>query len=137
MSKRFGQTKGVTQRQLRVGELIRRELADLLAQGAVRDPDLPNVSITVGEVRLSSDLRKATVYVLPLGGRYANETISALNREKSEIRRMLNRRIHLKFSPELNFVYDTSFDQMDELRRLLDLDDVKRDLSRRTTVQEG
>lgn len=137
MSKRFHTGKGPSQRQLRVAELVRRALADVFAQGIPADPDLPQMSITVSEVQLSSDLKRATVYVLPLGGARAAEIIDVLNREQSIIRKSLNRSVYLKFSPRLVFVLDTAFDRMDEMRRLLDLDDVKRDLARQSTPHEA
>ena len=129
MSKRrHTDNTGPTQRQLRVGEVIRRTLADVFSRGDLYDPDIAHMSITVGEVRTSPDLKVATVHVMPLGGQNAEMAIAALNRNKAELRRHLNRNVHLKFSPELRFVPDTTFDQMDETRRLLDQDKVKRDL---------
>lgn len=131
MSKhRFNENNGPSQRQLRVGELIRRTLAEVFARGDLFDPDLAHQSITVGEVRTSPDLKVATVHVLPLGGQNTDVVIAALNRNKGELRRHLNRNVHLKFSPELRFVPDTTFDQLDETRRLFSQDDVRRDLSR-------
>ncbi|MEL7116226.1 MAG: ribosome-binding factor A, partial [Pseudomonadota bacterium] len=85
-------------------------------------------SITVSEVRTSPDLRVATAYVLPLGGNGRDEALSALNRNKSELRRAVNRGLTLKFSPELRFVIDETFDRMDETRRILSQDEVRRDL---------
>ncbi len=117
-----------SQRQLRVGELIRRSLAEMLARGEVYDPDIAHMSITVGEVRTSPDLKVATVHVLPLGGQDSDLAIAALNRNRADLRRGLNRSVQLKFSPELRFVQDTTFDQMDETRRLLQLSGVRRDL---------
>ncbi len=129
MSKRqFNENSGPTQRQLRVGELIRRTLADVLLRGDLYDADIAHMSITVGEVRTSPDLKVATVHVMPLGGQNTDVAIEALNRNKAELRRHLNKNIKLKFSPELRFVPDTTFDQMDETRRLLDQDNVRRDL---------
>ncbi len=130
MSKRkFNDQTGPSQRQLRVGELIRRTLAEVLARGDLYDEDIAHMSITVGEVRTSPDLKSATVHVMPLGGHDVDIAITALNRHKSEIRRHLNRNVQLKFSPELNFVADRTFDQMDETRRLLDQERVKRDVA--------
>ncbi len=129
MSKRrFSENSGPSQRQLRVGELIRRTLADVLSRGDLYDADIAHMSITVGEVRTSPDLKVATVHVMPLGGQNVDLVTEALNRNKSELRRHLNRNVHLKFSPELRFVPDTTFDQMDETRRLLDQENVRRDL---------
>lgn len=131
MSKRqFQENSGPSQRQLRVGEVIRRTLAEVLARGDLYDPDIAHMSITVGEVRASPDLKVAIVHVMPLGGQNVDLAIEALNRNKAELRRHLNRSVHLKFSPELRFVADTTFDQMDETRRLLTQNRVQQDLSR-------
>lgn len=119
---------GPSQRQLRVGELIRRTLSDILLRGDLHDPDLSGVSITVGEVRTSPDLRVATVHVLPLGGANAPVILAALNRARSELRRALTREVRLRNSPELRFVIDESFDRMDHTRRMLSDDRVRRDL---------
>jgi len=126
--RRFSDQTGPTQRQLRVGELIRRVLAEVLARGDLYDPEIAHVSITVGEVRTSPDLKMATVHVMPLGGLNTDVVVTALNRNKAELRRHLNRNVDLKFSPELRFVADTTFAQMDETRRLFAQDNVRRDL---------
>lgn len=128
--RRANEHSGPTQRQLRVGELIRRTLAEVLQRGALYDPDIAHMSITVCEVRTSPDLKQAVVHVMPLGGQDADKAIAALNRNKAELRRHLNRNIDLKFSPELRFVADTTFDRMDETRRLLSQETVRRDLER-------
>lgn len=119
---------GPSQRQLRVGELIRRTLADVLNRGEVHDPDLNRMSITVSEVRTSPDLKIATAYVLPLGGDGREDALAALARNKSEIRRAVSKNMTLKYAPDLRFVIDESFDQMDETRKLLRNDAVRRDL---------
>ncbi len=119
---------GPNQRQLRVAEVIRRALSDILARGDVHDPELGSVSITVAEVRVSPDLRHATAYVLPLGGLNTEGVLKALNRNKFEIRRQVTAQIDLKFSPDLSFQADTRFDQMDRTRDLLDLPAVRRDI---------
>ncbi|MDJ0627809.1 MAG: 30S ribosome-binding factor RbfA [Rhodobacter sp.] len=120
--------KGPSQRQLRVGELIRRTLSDVLNRGDVHDPELNRMSITVGEVRTSPDLRVATAFVLPLGGEGRDEALDALRRNRHELRRAVNKGLTLKFSPELRFALDETFDQMDHTNRLLNRDDVRRDL---------
>lgn len=117
-----------SQRQLRVGELIRRTLSDALARGEVHDPDLTRLSITVGEVRTSPDLRIATVPVMPLGGGESEAAIAALARNQGELRRLLGRSITLKFVPELRFVTDATFDILDDTRRLFADEQVQRDL---------
>jgi len=127
-SRRHNQGSGPTQRQLRVGELIRRTLSDVLNQGDIHDPDLNRMSITVAEVRASPDLRIATAYVMPLGGDRREDAIQALKRNKAELRRALSRETALKFTPDLRFVIDETFDRMDETRALFARDEVRRDL---------
>lgn len=131
MARRSGPAAGPSQRQLRVGELIRRTLADVLSRGDLHDPDLAHVSVTVGEVRTTPDLRMAHVHVVPLGGGDHEKVIAALNRNRSELRRAVNKSMTLKYSPNLKFVYDETFDHMDETRRLFDQPSVKRDTEKR------
>ena len=119
---------GPSQRQLRVGELIRRTLSDVLARGDVHDPELNRMSITVGEVRTSPDLKIATVYVMPLGGGERAEAIDALKRNRGELRRALMRDMTLKYAPDLRFLIDETFDQMDATRRLFEDEKVRRDI---------
>jgi len=119
---------GPSQRQLRVGELIRRTLSEVLARGDIHDPDLNRMSVTVGEVRTSPDLKVATAYVLPLGGIGQDKVVELLNRNKGELRRVVGRKLGLKFSPELRFRLDETFDRMDDTRRMLDQEAVRRDL---------
>ena len=121
--------KWPSQRQLRVGEMLRRAVSDVLLRGDIHDTDLAHVSITVGEVRSTPDLKLALVYVLPLGGQNAEIVINALNKNKYEIRRSVNKLVSLKYSPDLKFVLDRTFDQLDETRRLLEQDVVKRDVA--------
>ncbi|MCE8007241.1 30S ribosome-binding factor RbfA [Aestuariivita sp.] len=129
MSKnKFHDGPGPSQRQLRVGELIRRSLADVLARGDVHDPDLNRMSITVGEVRTSPDLRIATAYVLPLGGKGSDEVLKLLARNKGELRRMIGKKLALKFSPDLRFQLDETFDRMDDTRRMMAQEVVRRDV---------
>ena len=125
---RFNEGPGPSQRQLRVAELIRRRLSDVLNQGIVLDPDLNRFSITVGEVSCSPDLKVATAYVLPLGGTGSDEALEALRRNKQEIRRAVNKGLSLKFSPELRFVVDDTFDRMDNTRAMFADEKVRRDL---------
>ena len=119
---------GPGQRQLRVGELIRRTLSEVLMRGDIHDPDLNRLSITVGEVCVTTDLRVATIYVLPLGGHGKDEVIKLLARNKGELRRIIGKKVALKFTPELRFQLDETFDRMDETRRLFAQDEVRRDL---------
>ncbi len=125
---RFDTGPGPSQRQLRVGELVRRTLSDVLARGDIHDPELNRMSITVGEVRTSPDLRIATAYVLPLGGHGAEEALAALRRNRHELRRAVSKAGTLKFSPEIRFAIDETFDRMDETRRLFSQESVRRDL---------
>jgi ribosome-binding factor A len=127
-SGRFSQGSGPSQRQLRVGELIRRRLSEVLARGEVHDPDLNAHSITVGEVVASPDLRVATAYVLPLGGRGREEALEALGRNRAELRRLVAKGLALKFAPELRFRVDETFDRLDETRRLFSEEKVRRDV---------
>ncbi len=120
-------SRGPTQRQLRVGELIRRALSDILHRGDIHDPDLNRMSITVGEVRTSPDLRVATAFILPLGGKGKDEALLALRTNRYEIRRAVSKTLALKYSPEIRFLIDETFDQMDDTRRMLAQDDVMRD----------
>ncbi|MDF1717924.1 MAG: 30S ribosome-binding factor RbfA [Antarcticimicrobium sp.] len=124
----FHDGPGPSQRQLRVGELIRRTLAEVLARGDIHDPDLNRMSITVGEVRTSPDLKIATAYVLPLGGKGQEDVVKLLARNKGELRRIIGKKAGLKFTPDLRFQLDQTFDQMDETRRMLSQDAVRRDL---------
>lgn len=124
---RFHEGSGPSQRQLRVAELIRRTLAEVLARGDVHDAELNAMSITVGEVRTSPDLKIATAYVLPLGGHGREDVLKLLARNKGELRRAVSRKLALKFAPDLRFQLDETFDRMDDTRRMLAQDDVRRD----------
>jgi ribosome-binding factor A len=117
-----------SQRMLRVGELIRHTLSDLLARGAVRDPVLEGHVVTVPDVRMSPDLKLATVYVMPLGGKDMNDVLAALDRHKKFLRAEIAGRINLKFAPEVRFKLDGSFDGGAKIDALLDSPQVKRDL---------
>ena len=118
---------GPSQRQLRVGETIRRALSEVLARGDVHDVELNRLSITVGEVRTSPDLKIATAYVLPLGGQGQDEVINLLARNKAELRRLVAKKLTLKFAPDLRFQLDETFDRMDETREMLRRAEVLRD----------
>ena len=124
---KFHEGSGPSQRQLRVGETVRRALSDVLARGDVHDTDLNRLSITVGEVRISPDLKIATAYVLPLGGEGQDEVLKLLARNKNELRRQVAKKLTLKFSPDLRFQLDRTFDRMDDTRRMLNQDVVRRD----------
>lgn len=122
---------GPSQRSLRVGELIRRTLSDSLNRGDIHDPDLNRMSITVGEVRMSNDLKIATAYVLPLGGKGGAEAIAALKRNKHELRRAVGKAMTLKYTPDLRFLLDETFDRLDETRRIFANETVQRDIAAR------
>lgn len=134
---RFQEGSGPSQRQLRVGELIRRSLSDVLARGDVHDPELNRLSITVGEVRTSPDLKIATAYVLPLGGQGREEVVALLARNKGELRKLVVKKLALKFAPDLRFQLDETFDRMDETRRMLNQDAVRRDTEKPADSSEA
>lgn len=113
---------------LRVAELIRHSLSDLLTRGAIVDPVLHGHVITVPDVRMSPDLKLATVSIMPLGGKDAKEVIEALDRHRKFIRGEIARRVNLKFAPELRFKPDRGFDYGIKIDALLDRPEVKRDL---------
>src|SRR5437016_12807720 len=121
----------LSQRQLRVGELIRHVLAELLARGEVHDPVIEGHMITVPEVRVSADLRLATIYVMPLGGRDAKEVIDALERNSRYVRGEIARRVNLKFAPEIRFRIDERFEEAERIEKLLRTPAVQRDLRSR------
>jgi ribosome-binding factor A len=119
-----------SQRQLRVGELIRHALAEMFARGEVHDPVIEGHLITVPEVRLSADLRLATIYVMPLGGKDIGAVVEALNRNKRFLRGEIAHRINLKFAPEIRFRVDERFDEAERIEKLLRTPQVQRDLER-------
>jgi ribosome-binding factor A len=129
-------SKAASQRQLRVGELIRRTLADILNRGEIHDPDLNRMSITVAEVSCSNDLKIATCYVMPLmGGATVAEAIEALARNKYELRRRIAQVMTLKYAPDLRFRGDETFDRLDETRRLFSDSTVQRDIAARESPE--
>lgn len=120
--------QGPTQRMLRVGELVRHALSDLLTRGEIEDPVLEGKVITVPEVRMSPDLKLATAYVMPLGGEGAEAVVEALNRHRRFIRGRIAPELDLKFAPDLRFFVDTTFDEFGRIDALLRSDRVQRDL---------
>ena len=132
---RFHTGPGPSQRQLRVGELIRHRLSELLLRAEVHDPELNKHSITVGEVRASPDLKVATVYVAPLGGTLGGESaeamLAALRRHSGELRHHVAKAMTLKYAPDLRFRMDETFDRLDETRRLFSDETVQRDIAAR------
>lgn len=117
-----------SQRQLRVGEMIRHALADLLVRGDVHDDDLAGTVVTVPEVRMSPDLKLATVYVMPLGGKDGDRVVEALNRNKKFVRGVVAKEVKLKYAPDLRFHYDDTFDEVSRIDALMRSDKVRRDL---------
>jgi ribosome-binding factor A len=123
-------TPGGSQRQLRVGELIRHAVAEMLSRGDVHDPVIEGHLITVPEVRMSPDLRMATIYVMPLGGKDVQEVIEALERNKRFLRGEIAHRVNLKFAPDIRFRADERFDEAERIEKLLRTPVVQRDLKR-------
>ncbi len=124
-------------RQLRVGELIRHALADMLSRGDIHDPVIEAHMITVPEVRMSADLRLATVYVMPLGGRDEKEVLEALETNKRYMRGEIARRVNLKFAPEIRFRIDERFDEAERIEKLLRTPEVQRDLGGGNLDEQG
>ena len=119
-----------SQRMLRVAELIRHTMAELLVRSAIGDPVLERSAITIPEVRMSPDLKLATIFVMPLGGNSIADVLAALNRHKKYLRGQIARRIDLRFAPDIRFKADPSFDYGAKIDALLELPEVKRDLSK-------
>jgi ribosome-binding factor A len=126
---------GPSQRALRVGELVRQALAEMFARGEVHDPVIEGHLITIPEVRMSPDLRLATIYVMPLGGRDEKEVMAALERNRRYLRGEIARRVNLKFAPDIRFRIDESFDEAERIRKLLQSPEVARDLGNKDTEQ--
>src|SRR5271156_7222382 len=113
------QSAGGSARQLRVGELIRHALAEMFVRGDIHDPVIETHMITVPEVRMSPDLRLATIYIMPLGGRDGEAVVDALDRNKRYVRGEIARRVNLKFAPEIRFRVDDRFDEAERIEKLL------------------
>jgi len=121
--------RGPSQRQLRVGEELRHALAWILERGEVRDPDLKDVPVTVTEVRVSPDLRSATVFVVPLGGGGTEAILAGLTRARPFLRRRVGSAVRLKFVPDITFRADTSYDEAGRIDALLRDPGIARDLA--------
>jgi len=121
---------GPSQRQLRVGEMLRHALAEILREADIRDPDLAGVSVTVTQVVPSPDMRHATAFVEPLGGKNAKAIVAALNRNTRFLRGEMGHRITLKFTPDLRFVEDQSFAEAEKIETLLKSSRVQQDLAK-------
>jgi len=120
---------GPSQRQLRVGEMLRHALSEILSRSDIRDPDLEGVSVTITQVKPSPDMRYATVYCEPLGGQNAKPIVAALNNHKGYLRGEMGKRIAIKFTPELRFVEDQSFAEAQKIEDILKSPEVQRDLN--------
>jgi ribosome-binding factor A len=121
--------QGPSQRQLRVGEMLRHALAQILARSDIRDPELDGVSVTITQVKPSPDMRYATVYCVPLGGGDIASIVAALNRHKGFMRGEMGHMISTKFTPDLRFVEDESFAEAEKIENLLKSPLVQRDLT--------
>jgi ribosome-binding factor A len=130
MAKRFEQTAGPSQRQQRVAELVRHALAEVLSRGDIQDDVLTRNVITIPEVRMSPDLKLATAYVMPLGGRDEEAVLKALDKNKKGLRQEVARRVNLKFAPDLRFLRDESFDEAARIDALLRSERVARDTAK-------
>jgi len=119
---------GASQRQLRAGELVRHALADILSRGDLHDPVLAGHVITVLEVRMSPDLRQATIYVMPLGGKDTEAVLAALERNKRFLRGEIAHRVNLKFAPDVRFRIDERFEEAERIEKILRTPAVRRDL---------
>ena len=128
MTNRDKGARAPSQRQLKVGELIRHALADIFFRGEIVDEVLSRHSLTVPEVRMTPDLKLATVYVLPLGGGDAEEAVEHLNKHKRFLRGEVAKRIRMKSMPEIRFKVDTSFEASARIDELLASPKVARDL---------
>jgi ribosome-binding factor A len=120
--------KPPSQRQLRVGEELRHVIAAVIERGDFRDPDLAGKAITVTEVRVSPDLRNATVFVVPLGGGDASAILKGLKRAKAYLRHELAQAMDLRVVPDLSFEPDLTFDEASRIESLLRSPAVRRDL---------
>ena len=128
---------GPSQRQLRVGEMLRHALSEILARSDIRDPDLDGVSVTITQVKPSPDMRYATVYCQPLGGQNAREIVAALNRNKGFLRGEMGKRIATKFTPDLRFVEDQSFAEAQKIETILKSPEVQRDLAASDEIEDA
>jgi ribosome-binding factor A len=122
--------KGASQRQLRAGELVRHALVNILYEEDLQNETMAGVSVTITEVRLSPDLRNASVFVEPLGGQHAEEVVAALNRHAGFLRGRLGHAIDMKFTPALKFLHDQSFAEAERMARLFDDPRIREDLAK-------
>ena len=123
--------KAPSQRMLRVGELIRHRISELLSRGEIHDDVLASHVITIPEVRLSPDLKLATVYVMPLGGKNVKPVIEALTRNKKVLRAAVAQTLNLRYAPDLRFKEDETFEEATRIGRLLDSPKVRQDVEKK------
>src|SRR5215813_14389260 len=126
---------GPSQRALRAGEVIRHAIADILSRGEVHDPVIEGHVITVPEVRMSPDLKLATIYVMPLGGEDEKAVLDALERNKRFLRGEIAHRVNMKFAPDIRFRIDERFDEAERIEKILRLPQVQRDLDKDSDEQ--
>lgn len=136
MAKRFEQSAGPTQRQQRVAELVRHALAEVLSRGDLQDDVLTRNVITIPEVRMSPDLKLATAYVMPLGGKDEDAVVKALNQNSKILRQEVARRVNLKFAPDLRFRRDETFDEAARIDALLRTEKVARDTAKPDATED-
>lgn len=128
--RKSNQARGPSQRQLRVGELIRHKLAEMLARGEIYDDVLASHVVTISEVRMSTDLRLATAYVMPLGGKDIRPVLEALDRHRKFIRGEIAQAVDLRVAPEVRFREDETFEEVNRIDQLLHSDKVRRDVEK-------
>ena len=129
-NRRSEKSTGPSQRQLRVAELIRHALSEMLARGEIHDDVLAAHVVTVPEVRMSPDLRLATVYVMPLGGKDTEAVLEALERNRRYVRGEIAEAVNLKFTPDIRFLADETFEEVNRIEQLLASEKVRRDLEK-------
>jgi len=129
--------RGPSQRQLRAGELIRHAVAEVLTREEIHHEDLAGIAVTVAEVRMSPDLRQATCFIMPLGGKDTDKVLTALHLTGPWLSGQVAGRVRLKFAPRLRFQIDQSFDNADHIGRLLQRGDVAPDLARKQAAELG
>jgi ribosome-binding factor A len=129
-NRRSSKSSGPSQRQLRVAELIRHALSEMLTRGEIHDDVLTAHVVTVPEVRMSPDLRLATIYIMPLGGKDMRSVLAALEHNKRYIRGEIAEAVNLKFAPDIRFMADETFEEADRIERLLASDKVRQDLDK-------
>ncbi len=123
--------KGPSQRMLRIGEMVRHKLSELLIRGEIHDDVLASHVISISEVRISNDLKLATAYVLPLGGKDTAAVLAALEKHKKFIRAEIAQTLDLRYAPDIRFREDQTFDEVSRIDRLLYSEKVRRDVEKK------